>query len=271
MHIKTSVAGHFGELLQGRLGLDGPVALISLPCPKLQLMARVARSNHLSVYSPHRVLSLKPARCFLRKIGAPLNQRFTLHSDMPPGGGAGASTASLIALARLSQSALSDMDLARACLEIEGATDPLMFSHPEKMLWASRRAELIRWLPALPKFEVIGGFYGPLCRTNPQDQNFADVSDLVTEWVDAAQKQDLATIAKLATSSAKRNLALRGETNDPTLTILKKINALGVVIAHTGSARGFIFAPNTTPLSAKSHLESAGFSTIVQFKAGGQG
>ncbi|TMV63484.1 propanediol utilization protein, partial [Thioclava sp. BHET1] len=33
--------GHFGELLQGRLGPDGPLALVTLPCPPLA--ARVTR------------------------------------------------------------------------------------------------------------------------------------------------------------------------------------------------------------------------------------
>ena len=30
------VAGHFGEFLQGRLGAEGPVALVTLPCPALR-------------------------------------------------------------------------------------------------------------------------------------------------------------------------------------------------------------------------------------------
>ena len=33
------VAGHFGELIQGRLGTAGPVVLISLPCPALTVTA----------------------------------------------------------------------------------------------------------------------------------------------------------------------------------------------------------------------------------------
>ena len=33
--VALRVAGHFGELMQGRLGADGPLALISLPCPVL--------------------------------------------------------------------------------------------------------------------------------------------------------------------------------------------------------------------------------------------
>lgn len=36
---QARVAGHFGELVQGRLGPDGPVALITLPCPALTVQA----------------------------------------------------------------------------------------------------------------------------------------------------------------------------------------------------------------------------------------
>ncbi len=269
MHIKTSVAGHFGELLQGRLGPDGPVALVSLPCPKLTLNAWAFHSPTLSVYSPQRVLPLTTARRFLNRIGAPLIQRFVLQSQMPPGGGAGASTASLVALSRLSGSDLSDIDLAQACLAIEGATDPLMLPRPEQLLWSSRQAEILHHLPALPQFEVLGGFYGQRCRTNPKDQNFADISDLVEEWPVAAKAKNLEAIAKLSTLSAKRNLALRGEPHDPTLQIANDINALGVVVAHTGAARGFVFAPRSVPPKARARLIQAGFSSLVHFKAGG--
>ena len=33
-------SGHFGELLQGRLGADGPLALVTLPAPGLRVTAR---------------------------------------------------------------------------------------------------------------------------------------------------------------------------------------------------------------------------------------
>ncbi|TCP38104.1 hypothetical protein EV662_12129, partial [Rhodovulum marinum] len=36
---RACVAGHFGEFLQGRLGPDGPVVLVTLPCPALAVRA----------------------------------------------------------------------------------------------------------------------------------------------------------------------------------------------------------------------------------------
>ncbi|MGH1414696.1 MAG: propanediol utilization protein [Pelagimonas sp.] len=271
MLLRTSVAGHFGELMQGRLGQHGPVVLVTLPCPALCVHARAVPSLRTEIYSPQRILSAQRARRFRHGIQAPTQQRITLHSDMPPGGGAGASTAALVALAQLSGRRIDPADLAKACLKIEGATDPLMFPQPEQMLWASRQARVISPLPVLPKIEVIGGFFGPLCTTMPGDENFADISDLVPQWTQATHDQDLKTIAQLTTTSALRNLKQRGIANDPTIEMARNLNALGVVMAHTGAARGLIFAPNSVPLRARATLKSAGFSRLVQFKAGGNG
>ena len=54
------VAGHFGELLQGRLGPSGPVALVSLPCPALWVEARQAVGNDFhGLVSPAQVRTLR--------------------------------------------------------------------------------------------------------------------------------------------------------------------------------------------------------------------
>ena len=74
---------------------------------------------------------------------------------------------------------LHPSDLARACVAVEGASDPLMFPAPERLLWASRRAEVLETLPPLPSFDVLGGFFGPNRRTDPRDANFPDISDLM--------------------------------------------------------------------------------------------
>ena len=35
----AEVAGHFGEWIQGRLGPDGPLALVTVACPALSVRA----------------------------------------------------------------------------------------------------------------------------------------------------------------------------------------------------------------------------------------
>ena len=266
----TRVAGHFGELIQGRLGADGPVVLVSLPCPALTVTATATPARCLSIYSPNAPL-LTPlrARKFLGLLGLACDARVILAASMPPGGGAGSSTAALVALARLAGWTGPPQTLATACLAVEGATDPLMFDHPEQMLWASRRATAIHPLPALPAFDIVGGFYGAVQRTDATDTDFPDVSDLVQDWHHAAVAQDVAALANLAATSAQRSLELRGPGGDPTAQLARNLGALGHVIAHTGSARGLIFAKGCVPATARARLLAAGFKGIVTFTAGG--
>lgn len=270
MLLKTTVDGHFGELIQGRMGPSGPVALISLPCPALQLTALASPAQRLEIYSPQRVLPSQMARQFLSRLGRRSHHRIVLRSDMPPGGGSGASTAALVALAQLGEEPIDPQSLAEACLDVEGATDPLMFAQPERLLWASRRARVLQNMPALPKFEVLGGFWGPMTRTAAQDRNFADISDLVPKWRSAALAQDLPGLSALCSQSAARNLSLRGLANDPTPKLAASLGALGYVAAHTGAARGFIFARGTCPKEATAVLRQSGFASIVYFNAGGR-
>lgn len=258
------VAGHFGELMQGRIGPEGPVALITLPCPALTVEARRA-----PVSDPHGLLPAARARALLRRLGLPDPGPVALAATMPRGGGAGASTAALVAYARLAGSQHNPSELALACVAVEGASDPLMFSAPERLLWASRQAAVLEALPALPAFDVLGGFFGPNRRTDPADDDFPDIADLVTPWASAARAEDLTSLARLAATSAERSLARRGHLPDPTARLATQCGALGHVIAHTGSARGLLFGPGTIPRFAPALLAAHGFRRIVTFGAGG--
>jgi uncharacterized protein involved in propanediol utilization len=256
-----SVAGHFGELLQGRLGPDGPVALVTLPCPTLRVTL-TARRGAFALHQPDgRAVPLAEARRLV-----PHDARLTLRVPMPLGGGAGVSTAARVALLRLG--GMTDpAELAAACHALEGATDPLMFPDPARLLWASRQGRALAPLPPLPRFDIIGGFFGPPRRTNPADMHFSDISDLVALWPAACAH--LPDMARLATESARRCLALRGPAGDPTPVLAARLGALGWTMAHTGSARGLIFSPGTVPDAALSDLRAAGFSTITRFGLGG--
>ena len=152
------VAGHFGELMQGRLQPDGPVVLISLPCPALWV--EVGGAGDAALLGPRRVRTLCAALDLPVPAALP-----PLHALMPPGGGAGSSTAALVALARWLGFDGTDAALARACVAAEGASDPLMLPHAERLLFAPREGRVIATLPRLPPFEVVGGFYGPGQRT----------------------------------------------------------------------------------------------------------
>ena len=260
----TRVYGHFGELLQGRIGPSGPVALVTLPCHSLWAEASVIPSNSFGLYQAQQAVPRAVLRRLLESLGAPVRGKFTLKLSMPLGGGAGASTAALLALG-LAAGAEAGFALEAAVLAAEGASDPLLRLAPERVLWASRLGIALGDLPPLPRFEVLGGFLGPGLRTDPLDHNFPDISDLIAAW----PGPDLATMADLASQSARRTLALRGPANDPTEAIARRHGALGFCIAHTGAARGLIFAPRTVPQAAAADLRAAGFSRITQFGCGG--
>jgi len=266
---EARVAGHFGELVQGRLGAAGPVVVISLPCAALWMRAevRAGRQFHLA---PQRVVSAARARRFLNDLGLALRCPVRLCTNMPVGGGAGSSTAALVALARAAGWRGEAQTLAAACLRSEGASDPLMFAGAGRMVWASRAGVVAGHLPPLPAFEVVGGFHGPGLRTQAGDDAFPDVADLIEAWVRAAGQGDLAALARIAATSAERTLALRAPgMPDPTAGLARALGALGHLIAHTGSARGLIFAPGAVPPDAAAALRAAGLRHVLRFRAGG--
>lgn len=258
------VTGHFGEWMQGRLGPEGPVVLVTLPCPVLAADMAVTPGD-FAVHDVTGVLDEVRARAMLAALNLPATGRHVLRLGMPAGGGAGASTAALMALARAAGAA-DPGRITAAALAVEGATDPLLFAHPERLLWASRQGRILADLPALPQAEILGGFLGPGQRTDPTDSHFPDISDLVSAWERA---DGLPAFAHLASESARRTLALRGPAGDPTEALARAHGALGHLIAHTGSARGLVFAPGTVPEGAEADLRAAGFSRITRFVTGG--
>lgn len=238
--------------------------MVTLPCPMLWAEAEVAPFGPLGLYQSVRVVTVPALLRLLHRLDLPAQGRFRLRVNMPAGGGAGASTAALIALARAA-GAVDASAITDAVFAAERASDPLLCPRPERVLWASRRGEVLADLPALPRFEVLGGFCGAGQRTDPDDHDFPDISDLVRDWPGA----DLPQMAQLATESARRTLALRGPADDPTPALARTFGALGFCIAHTGAARGLIFAPGTVPETAVADLRARGFSRITRFRCGG--
>lgn len=261
----VQVAGHFGEWLQGRLGPQGSVVLLTMPCDKVGVTGW-HRSGGLGLRVAGAGMALPVVRRFLDDLGPGLQGRVRLRSKVAQGLGTGVSTARLVALARLAGWNGPAEALARACVACEGASDPLMFDAPERLLWASRSGLAVMQMPALPRYEVLGGFWGGPRPTDPRDSAFPDIIDLVADW---AQASDLAGFAALASESAARTLRLRGPVSDPTAALARDLGALGWAMAHTGAARALIFAPGQVPPHARAAVQAAGLRGLVQWRGGG--
>lgn len=266
--------GHFGEFLQGRLGPSGPVVLVTLPCPALGAEAAFRPGGpfalHAGAASP--LPPLRAARLAAVLLGA-AQGRLRLRARAPAGGGAGASTAALLAAARAMLAAAARAEppperLEALLLRLEGAVDPLARAAPAALLWAPREARALAGLPPPPSFTVVGGFAGPGLRTDPADRRFPDIADLLADWAPAAAAGDRARLAALATASTRRTRALRGGRDLAALEALAaETGALGLVSAHTGSARGLLFAPGAgDPGAAAAGLRALGLSRILRFE-----
>lgn len=259
------VAGHFGEWLQGTVGAEGKIGLVTLSCPIAGVRAVQGGQDPLSIEQNDGLIDVARCRAFLADLGLFAQGRVQLWADLPPGGGAGMSTASLVALARAMGA--DEGRIAQACLCVEGATDPLMLAQPDSVLWAPREARVLHHLPCPPHAEIVGGFWGPPLRTDPNDNLFPAIDDLVVAW---AQAPSLCVAARLASISAKRTTDLRGPDHDPTSELGGRLGALGYSRAHTGSARALIFAPGTVPATAEAALLEAGYTHPIRFRTGGR-
>jgi hypothetical protein len=252
---------HFGEWLQGRLGREGPIALVTL-MPRFSGMQAHRQPGALA---PCRFgggsgrLSLPLLRRFLKDLGLPVTGRFLLRPSFVPGSGTGMSTASLLAVAALAGYRGTAMRLAQGCVAAEGASDPLMFRQPDHLLWASREARLLSVMPPPPQAHLLTGFWGPPEPTRARDNGYADISDLVRAWVRA---RGLAGCAALASESAARCQALRGPFDDPTAHLARDLGALGWARSHSGPARALIFAPGQVPRAGLQALRAAGLRDV---------
>lgn len=258
------VAGHFGEWLQGLCGPSESLALVTMACPSYGVRAEVEPAEAL-LLDPNPLIDKDRCTDFLAALGLPAWGRIRLSPDLPPGGGAGMSSAALVALARAAGAA--EDRIAAACLSIEGATDPLMLGMPDAVLWAPREARMLGPMPPPPPAEIVGGFWGPPVRTDPADRRFPSIDDLIDAWRNGP---DLHRAARLASLSAERTTAMRGPAGDPTAGIASRLGALGFARAHTGSARALIFAPGTAPEGAETALADAGYAGCLRFLTGGR-
>jgi uncharacterized protein involved in propanediol utilization len=267
----TEIAGHFGELAQGRLGPDGPVALVTLPCPVL-----VTRVGYTPTRGPLRAAepvsekALAAARLALDEIGA-AGWGGSLAIDRPavPGLGLGSSTAEALGAVRAVAGAfatrLPPEREAALCLAVEGAVDPLMWPRP--VLFASRQGRVVAPLGPLPPLRIVGGTAGPPQPTDPADDRFPDASALFRSLTAAIGAGDLPALAAAAGASAAANQARNPNPAWEAMQALaRRHGALGLVVSHTGPAIGLILAPESDDEALPGALRELGLAAVTDYR-----
>lgn len=247
----AEIAGHLGELVQGRLGTNGPVALVSLPCQGLvSRVSYVPARGALTSIEPVSAKARAAARLALAEIGADgWGGQFGIERPAAPGLGLGSSTAETLGAVRAVTRAfglwLPPEREAALCLAAEGAVDPLMWDAPA--VFASREGRVIEWLPPLPPMRLVGGVAGPPSATDPADRCFPDLSAIFAELAEAIQNGDLAGVAGAASRSAEANQARNPNPAwDAVCALARHHGALGVAVSHTGPAIALILAPDNS-------------------------
>ncbi len=273
LQARARVAGHFGELVQGRLRPDGPLALVTLPCARLVSGALYspARGDLEITRQPSGKVRRAAELALAQFAGPDWGGTLTIESEVRPGAGTGSSTAEVLGTIRVVAQAFGASpgpdEEAHLCLKAEGAVDPLMYPGP--VIFASREARVIDALPPLPALRVVGGLAGPGQPTEPEDQDFPDMAQAFARLAEGLETGNLQTIASAARMSAEAN-----QTRNPNpfwgtvVRLGREHGALGPVVSHTGSAIGVLLPPNRDGEGLRAALAAEGLSQVIDFPIG---
>lgn len=262
----VSVCGHFGEFIQGRLGVNEPIVLITVPSNQYKVKVIYTKGDFKVEQKGTHFYTSSVIFDLVKTAKLSIHGNIHINLSMPEACGVGSSTATRVAVLRAIKPNISMKTLVDACIKHEGASDPIMYKVPERLLWAPRTGKVLKRMPKVPKISCIGGFYGSPLKTDPFDSKFPLIGDLIDLW--QLPKKTDKFLAELCSESSERTIKYRKICDDPTKLIARKIGALGYSIAHTGNVRNFIFPFNRIPSSTEKMLADYGFRNIQQFSMG---
>ncbi|MFC4376818.1 hypothetical protein ACFO5K_22265 [Nocardia halotolerans] len=243
--------GSCGELLQGVTAQDRHF-LVTLPI----------RRGTVAVFEPggDRVVVAPEGKSKARRLASAMvgrsrtlrGGRLTLHSELQEGKGLASSTADLVATAR----AIADAEGRTVPVgEIEAdlraiePSDGIMY--PGAVAYFHREVRLLARLGTLPALTIVTGDEGGSVDTvefnrgepalTPADKR--EYERLLAELGVAVAHGDAAGIGAVATRSAVLSTVLRERRHlDSTIAAARAIDALGVLVAHSGTTTGILLS-----------------------------
>lgn len=243
--------GTFGEVLQGEWQ-DTPF-LVTLPI-RWGTQARFVptEGKSVQVFPPYREKARKAAALMCREIGKP-GGYLAIASVLPMGKGLASSSADVVAAIRAVAGAynihLEPGYIAELAARIE-PSDGIMY--PGMVAFNPRQGKLLERLGPVPHGVVVG-VLGPgrvntvahhqswLSYTPDQQKRLMQAMEILRRAVPAG---DIDGIGQAGRISAE--IELEREPNDDLLAKVLHVargEGYGVLVAHSGTARGFLFGP----------------------------
>jgi len=255
---------HHGEIIQGlffdRATNDYVHGLLTVPCNYFWASASFSPSKDRKIYYQN---SKKKASFAVNKTLEYINKQefgglLELTSNIPVGFGCGSSTADVVATIKAVSNAfainLSEEEIGRLAVEIETASDPIMYRNP-MILFAQRKGIVLRRFESkIPDFDILGFSTSgqgvdtlalePINYTNYEIQEFENMVDLVNV---AALTKDPKYLGIAAYKSALICQKYRPKPfYDVFANIVEDGMALGCQVSHSGTVVGFIFNAHET-------------------------
>lgn len=264
LHGFAQVHAHHGEVLQGVFQTSDrrlEHGLVTMPCKLYCTRARfrAVRSGPLLVIPADRSKARSAARLLLDALGCTgWGGVIVIDSNVPLSQGCGSSTTDVVAtlksIADAFRIALPPEWLAQLAVSAETASDPLMFSPTESMLFAQRTGvRLLSLGGPLPTVYVLGlnvDLEGrgldtlaiPQCRYSWWEvEAFRPLLGLLRNAVENGDPQLLGRVANASAEISQRHRP------KPLMLEVSKIaqasSALGIQVAHSGTVMGVLFEP----------------------------
>lgn len=287
--IGTAIA-HHGEILQGVfVGSDGHLhrGLVTLPCRQLrsEVTFVAARHQSVTVEPSWKHKARAAAEIVLQESGlAHWGGHLKIESAIPPCLGLGSSTSDVTGAIRAVAQAfnlhLTAERVARLAIRAEAAADSIMFEH-NAVLFGHREGIVIEaFAKPLPPLTVLG------FDTDPSGQGVDTVllPPARYSWQEieafrpllgllrrAITLQEARLVGQVALASARINQRhLPKPCFDEIQRLMETAGAVGVQVAHSGSAVGILFDPDDDDVQSKiqfarTRVSEMGFERIWQF------